>query len=90
LVTFGETPRLGRIGRSAIGRIDGIEPDGRGGYTVTDWWTGDLLQVTADGESAVLLSLGRGTADHTYLVGEGLLVIPHVLDHKVRAYRWKP
>ncbi|MDQ5980953.1 MAG: hypothetical protein QG602_3931 [Verrucomicrobiota bacterium] len=87
-VTFGDTPQQGRIGRSAIGRIDGIEPDGRDGYTVTDWWTGDLLHVTAAGEPAVLLSLGRGTADHTYLLPQRFLVVPHVLDHKVRAYRW--
>lgn len=41
---------LGRLGDRPIGHIDGIEPDGRGGYTVTDWTTGDVLQVSADGK----------------------------------------
>lgn len=89
-VTFADEPVLGRIGDQPIGRIDGIEPDGTGGYTVTDWLAGDVLHVTADGRPSILLSLGRGTADHTYLPAARLLVVPHVLDHKVRAYRWAP
>lgn len=89
-VTFADEPVLGRIGDQPIGRIDGIEPDGAGGYTVTDWLAGDVLQVTADGRPTILLSIGRGTADHTYLPAARLLVVPHVLDHKVRAYRWAP
>jgi len=89
-VTFEETPQFGRIGDQPIGRIDGIEPDGAGGYTVTDWQGGDLIHVTADGRPTSLLPLGRGTADHTYVLSRQLLVIPHVLDHKVRAYRWTP
>ena len=88
-VTFAE-PRLGRLGDQPIGRIDGIEPDGRGGYLVTDWLAGDVLSVTADGRPTVILQLGRGTADHAYLIDRQLLVIPHVIDHKVRAYRWAP
>jgi hypothetical protein len=89
-VTFADAPQLGRLGDQPIGRIDGIEPDGAGGYTVTDWLGGDLLHVTADGKPTPLLSLGRGTADHTHVRSRQLLVIPHVLDHKVRAYRWAP
>lgn len=89
-VTFTEEPVLGRIGDRPIGRIDGIEPDGAGGYIVTDWLGGDVLHVTSDGRPTVLLSLGRGTADHAYLPAARLLIVPHVLDHKVRAYRWAP
>lgn len=88
-VTFSG-PRLGRIGDQPLGRIDGLETDGRDGYTVTDWHTGNVLHVTADGKPSVLLALGQGAADHTYVPEAGLLVVPHVNDHKVRAYRWKP
>jgi hypothetical protein len=81
---------LGRLGDQTIDHPDGIEPDGRGGYTVTDWETGDLWHVSADGESAPLLRLPRGAADHHYLVDRCLLVIPLVLDSAIRAYRWAP
>lgn len=81
---------LGRIGNTPVCHIDGLEPDGAGGYIVTDWLTGDVLQVTGDGVATPLMNLKRGTADHTYLVGEKLLVIPQMLENKLRAFRWSP
>lgn len=81
---------VGRIGTAPIGHIDGIEPDGRGGYTVTDWTRGEVLHVSANGEATPLLTLAKGAADHLYLVDEQLLVVPQLLDDVVRAYRWAP
>jgi sugar lactone lactonase YvrE len=88
-VTYADR-ELGRLGDQPIGHIDGIEPDGRGSYTVTDWETGDLLHVSADGKPTPLLRLPRGAADHHFVVDLQLLVIPLVLDDAVRAYRWSP
>ncbi len=81
---------LGRVGDQPIGHIDGIEPDGRGGYTVTDWTKGDVLQISADGTPTPILKLPQGAADHEYVVDQRLLVIPLVLDNAIRAYRWAP
>jgi hypothetical protein len=81
---------LGRLGNRNIDHPDGIEPDGRGGYTVTDWETGELWHVLPDGETTLLLRLPRGAADHHYVIDRRLLVIPPVLDDAVRAYRWAP
>ncbi|MFZ5495534.1 MAG: SMP-30/gluconolactonase/LRE family protein [Verrucomicrobiota bacterium] len=81
---------LGRIGDQPLCHIDGLEPDGQGGYTVTDWLTGDVLHVTAVGKPTPLMTLGRGTADHTYLPERRLLVIPLMNDNVLRAYRWAP
>jgi hypothetical protein len=81
---------FGRIGDQPVCHVDGLEPDGQGGYTVTDWLTGDVLAVTADGKTTRLLSLGRGTADHAYLADKKLLIIPQMLEHKLRAFRWAP
>jgi hypothetical protein len=81
---------VGRLGDRPIGHIDGIEPDGRGGYTVTDWTKGELLRVSADGVPSLLLTLKQGAADHTYVIDRALLVVPLVLDGAVRAYRWTP
>ena len=81
---------LGRLGEQPLGHIDGIEPDGHGGYTVTDWTTGDLLHVSADGKPTSLVKLRQGAADHHYVIDQRLLVIPLVLDNALRAYRWAP
>ena len=81
---------LGRIGTEPVCHIDGLEPDGAGGYTVTDWQTGDVLHVTADGVPTKLMNLGQGTADHTYLVDEKLLVMPQMMENKLRAFHWSP
>lgn len=81
---------LGRLGHEPICHIDGLEPDGQGGYTVTDWLTGDVLQVSADGKSSPLMKLVQGSADHTYLIAQQLLVIPLMKDNVLRAYRWAP
>lgn len=77
-----------QVGSQRIGNIDGIEPDGRGGYTVTDWVTGDVLRVSAEGTPTRLMTLTQGAADHLYVVDQRLLVVPLVKDHVVRAYRW--
>lgn len=84
------TGAIGRIGQQPIGHIDGIEPDGRGGWTVTDFTPGRLLHVDGDGTPTRLLTLVKGNADHLYLPDRQLLVIPFLFDDVVRAYRWAP
>jgi hypothetical protein len=81
---------IGRIGHAPIGHIDGIEPDGHGAWTVTDFSRGLLLRIDAQGEVERLLTLVKGSADHTYLADRQLLLIPFVLDDVLRAYRWTP
>ena len=81
---------FGRIGDQPVCHVDGLEPDGKGGYTVTDWLLGDVFHVTADGKKTPLLQLGRGTADHTYLADKKLLVIPQMVESKLRAFQWAP
>lgn len=81
---------LGRIGDQPVCHVDGLEPDGQGGYVVSDWLTGDVLQVSADGKTSPLLNLGNGTADLAYLIEREWLVIPQMLENKIRAFRWVP
>lgn len=84
------TKKVGRIGSQPISRIDGIEPDGQGGYTVTDWVTGQVSTVTAEGVPETLMTLGQGTADHEYLIPKKTLIMPSMLEGKVRAFKWAP
>lgn len=83
---------LGTITRVSgpIGHIDGIEPDGAGGLTLTDWTRGELLHLPAGGQPRLLLRGGKGMADHLYRADAQLLVVPQLLDDVVRAYRWTP
>jgi hypothetical protein len=81
---------LGRLGDQPICHIDGLEPDGQGGYTVTDWQTGDVLHVSADGKPTPLMKLVQGSADHTYLAAKQELIIPLMNNNVLRAYRWAP
>jgi hypothetical protein len=88
-VTYADKT-LGRIGHQPICHIDGLEPDGQGGYTTTDWQTGDVLHVSADGVPTPIMKLVRGSADHTYLIAKRELIIPLMNDNVLRAYHWAP
>ncbi len=81
---------IGRLGEGPLGHIDGIEPDGHGGYTVTDWTRGHVFHLDGNGRATLLFTLPQGAADHHYLASQRLLVIPQLLDNVVRAYRWEP
>ena len=70
-----------------IGNLDGVEPDGQGGYLVTDWFSGGLYDVSADGKAEMLLDLPQGSADHEYVEDEKLAVIPMMMDGTVNAYK---
>ena len=88
-VTYADQT-LGRLGNQPICHVDGLEPDGQGGYVVSDWLTGDVLQVSAAGEPTPIMRLARGTADLTYLIDSHQLVIPSMLENVLRCYRWTP
>jgi sugar lactone lactonase YvrE len=70
----------------AVGNLDGVEPDGKGGYFVTDWIAGGLFRFTADGQGTRILPLNSGSAD--LAVGpDSTLVIPMMKDNTVLAYK---
>jgi len=79
---------LGRIGTVPICHIDGIESDGADGYSVTDWLTGDVLHVSADGKPTPIMKLVQGSADHAYIASQQQMVVPLMKDNVLRAYRW--
>jgi sugar lactone lactonase YvrE len=81
------TKQISALGDPApAGNLDGVEPDGKGGYFVTDWMSGGLFRFTADGKGTRLLPLKPGSADLG--VGpDGLVVIPMMMDGTVVAYQ---
>lgn len=76
------------ITKEPLGNLDGVELDGSGGYLLTDFRKGQVLRVDAEGRSTVVLDIETmGAADHAYLPGEQLLVLPHMIDGYVLGLR---
>jgi len=71
---------------SPTGNLDGLTSDGNGGYYVTDWMKGGLLQINSSGESAEVIGLNQGSADHAYIEESKLLLIPMMMDGYLLAY----
>jgi sugar lactone lactonase YvrE len=70
-----------------IGNLDGVEPDGQGGYLVTDWFSGGLYRISDDGKAEMLMDMQQGSADHEFVEDENLAVIPMMMDGTVNAYK---
>lgn len=70
-----------------VGNLDGVEPDGKGNYYVTDWMAGKLFHITPSGEATAILELGQGSADHEIIADQGLVIIPMMMMNKVVAYQ---
>jgi sugar lactone lactonase YvrE len=70
-----------------VGNLDGIEPDGAGGWLTTDWIAGGLYRIAPDGTAQQLLDLSMGSADLEYLPDQKLAIIPMMLDGVVTAHR---
>jgi sugar lactone lactonase YvrE len=69
-----------------FGNIDGIESDGQGGYIVSDYLAGKIMQVGADGKGTVLKQLKQGTADIAYIPAQKLVIVPQMSENKIAAY----
>ena len=71
----------------AFGNLDGVAPIEPGVYLVTDWASGPLYRVDAQGNVVRLLNLHQGTADLTILPESKTILIPMMLDNALVAYR---
>jgi hypothetical protein len=69
-----------------LANIDGVELDGRGGYIVSDWRTGRILQVSAAGEARELRQFMPGTADIAFVAKQNILIVPHMNENVVASY----
>lgn len=71
----------------ALGNLDGVKPIEPGVYLVTDWASGPLFRVDAQGNVVRLLDLHQGTADLTFLPETKTILIPMMLDNSLVAYK---
>ena len=70
-----------------IGNLDGLEPDGKGGWLTTDWISGGLIRIGTDGKAEKLAPLAPGSADLGVMAAEGLVLVPMMKDDKLLAWR---
>lgn len=70
-----------------VGNLDGLEPDGKGNWIVSDWIAGAVYRIADDGTKKMLLDLDMGSADLEYIPGQSLLIVPMMLNNKLVAYR---
>lgn len=70
-----------------IGNLDGVEADRDGDYYVTDWMAGKLLHIDHNGNAEVLLTLEQGMADHAYIQGKDMILLPMMMGNKLLAYK---
>ena len=83
-----ETKAITPVGDGpGVGNLDGIEPDGAGGWLTTDWIAGGLHRIDADGKAEEILDLGQGSANLEYLPDQKLAIVPMMLDGVVVAHR---
>jgi hypothetical protein len=75
------------ITKQPFANIDGVEQEARGGFLVTDYLAGKVMQVTPTGEWHVVRQFKPGLADHTFLYAQGdILIAPHMNENTVAAY----
>ncbi len=82
-----KTKKKTLITKKPLGNIDGVEQEARGGYLVTDYLAGAVIQVSPAGEPRVVRTFKPGLADHTFLYAQGdILIAPHMNENTVGAY----
>jgi hypothetical protein len=82
-----KTKQKALITKQPLGNIDGVEQEARGGFLVTDYLAGKVIQVGQDGTSRVVRTFKPGLADHAFLYAQGdILIAPHMNENQVGAY----
>lgn len=66
--------------------IDGLERDGRGGYIVSDFIAGKVMQVSATGETRQLRQFMPGNADIAFVPAGNILIVPHMNENTIASY----
>ncbi|HET6569422.1 MAG TPA: hypothetical protein VFG50_15750, partial [Rhodothermales bacterium] len=70
-----------------LGAIDAVEPDGTGGYFLTDWGAGTVLYYTPEIGAVQLVKLGQGTADMDYVPETGMIYLPVMMSDELVAFK---
>lgn len=86
-ISYGDQTIRIPPGNSPMGNIDGIKPDGAGGYFITEWGPGTLSHYSPDSGVRQLRELGQGAADLEYLIDDRMMFVPIMMSHSLVAFR---
>jgi sugar lactone lactonase YvrE len=70
-----------------VGNLDGLEPDGAGGWYISDWAAGAVYHAGPDGKATQIMDLAQGSADLGLIPDAKLLLVPMMIDGAVVAYK---
>ena len=70
-----------------VGNLDGLEPDGAGGWYISDWMSGGLFHAGPDGRAEQVLDLPQGSADIGIMPTDRVVLVPMMNEGEVVAYR---
>lgn len=68
-----------------VGNLDGLRPDGAGGWFTTDWIAGGAFHYDSEGEARQVMELPPGSADLEFIAEKGVILIPMMLSGEVVA-----
>jgi len=82
------------LSKGPVGNLDGIEPDGKGNFYISDWVAGNIFHISATGsllakyEMAKILGLKstKGLADIEYLESKKQIWAPMMLNGAVMVF----
>ena len=73
--------------KEPLGGIDAVEPDGQGGFFLSDWGGGTVSHFDAEGNVVLLKELTQGTADLEFVAESGMVFLPVMQSHELIGYR---
>lgn len=68
-----------------VGALDGLRPDGAGGWFATDFLAGGVFHYDSEGEARQVMELPPGSADLDFIAEKGVILIPMMLSGEVVA-----
>ena len=74
-------------GTASMGRLDGVQPDTKNGFFLTEFKQGKLIHMGADGRVATLASPGKGTADFSFDRKRQMIFLPVMGANELIAYK---
>ncbi len=70
-----------------IGELDAVQPNGRGGYFLSDWGAGEVMSYHPETGVQILKTISQGTADLDYIEEQELVVLPVMMSDRILGFR---
>lgn len=101
VASWGGSPEGGRVSKidmttksidsisSVIGNLDGIRPYDNDRMIISDWRTGNIHLIDAEGNTTKILTVGQSVGDIAYIKEKNLLLLPMNKQSRLLFYKLK-